>query len=58
MNETDEPLTTFLGAPIEPHRVDGVEAERYYCSTCGQDVQHDGDAWFHVDVRYEPEEPA
>lgn len=50
------PLTTLLGAPTTPHRPSDVEAERYYCSDCGHEVQHDGDAWFHEDERYNPDD--
>lgn len=55
MTEPDDatkPLTTWLGQPVAPHAVDGVEAERYYCSKCGREVDNEAGDWFHVDERY------
>jgi hypothetical protein len=51
-----DPLLTYMGEPVEPHEVPYPEFVQVVCSKCGHDVDMDGEVWYHVDAKYEPQE--
>lgn len=50
---TDKQLLTYMGQPIDPHRVVGIEPVVIVCDKCGHEVDGDGEYWWHRDPHYE-----
>jgi hypothetical protein len=55
-DDASKTLRTYMGQPVAPHIVSGVECVTIVCDRCGHEVDGDGESWWHRDQRYEERE--